>query len=226
MPTIAASPETSLNSSIGLAPGEVLGIQNFLYKMAHGFVGSRKWASVDAKREMVEDLAQAGMIGALEAARTFDPGRGCKFITFAAPHARGRMLDLIDRECVLQKHISYESGRGPEDDSENLEDGLAIKTFMESRLAENEGSFHRNLQVEFLQKRLAAILPTMTPKDRKVFVHVHGLGRDAASIPTLAERWGIGSGALRARLDRAEECVRQALAQDGIRSSRDVLGVA
>ncbi len=45
----------------------------------------------------VDDLIQAGMIGLMEAARTFDPGAGASFETFASIRVRGAMLDELRR---------------------------------------------------------------------------------------------------------------------------------
>jgi RNA polymerase sigma factor for flagellar operon FliA len=45
----------------------------------------------------VEDLVQSGMIGLLEAASNFDPGRGASFETFAGIRIRGAMLDEVRR---------------------------------------------------------------------------------------------------------------------------------
>ncbi len=43
----------------------------------------------------VDDLIQAGMLGLLEAAQKFEPGRGAAFATFAGIRIRGAMVDEI-----------------------------------------------------------------------------------------------------------------------------------
>ncbi len=43
----------------------------------------------------VNDLIQAGMIGLLEAARHYDPGKGASFETYAGIRIRGAMIDEI-----------------------------------------------------------------------------------------------------------------------------------
>ncbi len=45
----------------------------------------------------IDDLCQAGMIGLLEAARSFDPGAGASFETFAGIRIRGSMIDELRR---------------------------------------------------------------------------------------------------------------------------------
>lgn len=44
-----------------------------------------------------DDLIQAGMIGLLEAARNYNPGRGASFETYAGIRIRGAMIDEIRR---------------------------------------------------------------------------------------------------------------------------------
>ena len=46
---------------------------------------------------LADDLIQAGMVGLLEAARSFDPGKGASFATFAGIRIRGAMLDDLRR---------------------------------------------------------------------------------------------------------------------------------
>ena len=45
----------------------------------------------------IDDLCQAGMIGLLEAARSFDPQGGASFETFAGIRIRGAMIDELRR---------------------------------------------------------------------------------------------------------------------------------
>ena len=46
---------------------------------------------------LLDDLMQAGMIGLLEASRTFDAGQGASFSTFAGIRIRGAILDELRR---------------------------------------------------------------------------------------------------------------------------------
>jgi RNA polymerase sigma factor for flagellar operon FliA len=46
----------------------------------------------------VDDLVQAGMVGLLEAIRSFEEGRGASFATFAGLRVRGAMLDEVRRQ--------------------------------------------------------------------------------------------------------------------------------
>ena len=45
----------------------------------------------------VDDLIQAGLVGLLEAARNYDPGKGASFETYAGIRVRGAMIDDMRR---------------------------------------------------------------------------------------------------------------------------------
>ena len=48
---------------------------------------------------IIDDLIGEGMLGLVEARRDYDPEREAAFPTYATYRAKGRMLDLIRREC-------------------------------------------------------------------------------------------------------------------------------
>lgn len=52
----------------------------------------RRWGSP------MEDIVQQGNIGLLKAAERFDPERGCRLATFAAPWIRGEIRDYVMRD--------------------------------------------------------------------------------------------------------------------------------
>ena len=64
--------------------------------------GSRGW-------DIVDDLVQEGLIGAIEAAKTFDPKRNLKFATYAQLRVRGRMLDYIRDHCDHLSRVDRQS---------------------------------------------------------------------------------------------------------------------
>lgn len=77
------------------------------------------WAvrlSSDAgRRHLRDDLLQEGLIGAVQAARSFDPAGGVRFTTYAAHRVRGRMLDYIrEHEVPLARtHFATLDGSAP-----------------------------------------------------------------------------------------------------------------
>ncbi|MEM1435457.1 MAG: RNA polymerase sigma factor FliA [Pseudomonadota bacterium] len=59
---------------------------------------------------LLDDLMQAGMIGLLEAARSFDPTQGASFSTFAGIRIRGAIIDEIRRGDWAPRSV-HKAGR-------------------------------------------------------------------------------------------------------------------
>lgn len=70
-------------------------------RIAH-HLAARLPSSVD-----VDDLMQAGMVGLLEAAGNFDPGRGASFETYAGIRIRGAMLDDIRKHDWTPRSVHH-----------------------------------------------------------------------------------------------------------------------
>jgi RNA polymerase sigma factor for flagellar operon FliA len=82
-----------------------------------------------------EELEGAGALGLLDSIESFDPGKGCKFVTFCTPRVRGAMIDELRRwdwmpRATRQKLSRLEqvvamldspAGRGGPDDEELAE---------------------------------------------------------------------------------------------------------
>ncbi|NLM98326.1 MAG: sigma-70 family RNA polymerase sigma factor [Halanaerobiaceae bacterium] len=62
--------------------------QPFVFKMVK---------QINYDRELDLDLIQEGNIGLITAVDSYDPGRGVKFISFAAHFIRGRILDYLKK---------------------------------------------------------------------------------------------------------------------------------
>ena len=72
-----------------LARQELIKIyQPFVFKMVK---------QINYDRELDLDLIQEGNIGLITAVDSYDPGRGVKFISFAAHFIRGRILDYLKK---------------------------------------------------------------------------------------------------------------------------------
>ena len=59
----------------------------------------------------VDDLMQSGMVGLLEAATNFDPGRGASFETYAGIRIRGAMLDDIRKQDWTPRSVHHKYRR-------------------------------------------------------------------------------------------------------------------
>ena len=74
-------------------------------RIAH-HLSARLPSSVD-----VDDLMQSGMVGLLEAATNFDPGRGASFATYAGIRIRGAMLDDIRKQDWTPRSVHHKYRR-------------------------------------------------------------------------------------------------------------------
>lgn len=100
----------------------------------------------------LEDLEQMGIIGLIEAAKNFDPGRGVAFETFARPRIRGAILDGLRRQSDLprsaitglrqhsqaQQKLAQDLGRDPSQAELAAELGLSIDTFHKERTHQHQ----------------------------------------------------------------------------------------
>ena len=71
----------------------------------------------------VDDLVQAGMIGLLEAASKYDPGKGASFETYAGIRIRGAMLDEIRKGDWAPRSV-HKNARAISDATRRLEASL------------------------------------------------------------------------------------------------------
>jgi RNA polymerase sigma factor for flagellar operon FliA len=61
----------------------------------------------------LEELVQVGMVGLIEAARAYDPGRGIDFENFALSRIRGAMLDEVRRLSALPRSaVAFNQSQG------------------------------------------------------------------------------------------------------------------
>lgn len=86
---------------------------------------------------LADDLIQAGMVGLLEAARSFDPGKGASFSTFAGIRIRGAMLDDLRRGDWSPRSV-HRNARRINEAARELESELG-RSARESEVAERLG---------------------------------------------------------------------------------------
>ena len=87
--------EFSYTLETGLNPKAVLQLDAFIHREALKFLHSYPFSSLD-----LEDLIQEGRLGAIYAAKRFNPTRGVQFITFAAFYVRSRMREAIGEGVI------------------------------------------------------------------------------------------------------------------------------
>ena len=119
-----------------------------------------------------ENLEQAGVVGLVETARTFDPSRGVAFRTYCYPRIRGAIVDEMRKNSpVPQQMLAYMSQ--VKSAYETLEGPVTPEM-----LANQTG-----LSVEKIQQVLEAMRFTKPQKWNDLFCNVHSGWRADESSP-------------------------------------------
>lgn len=107
---------------------------------------------------ILDDLVQAGMIGLLEAARKFDPGKGASFETYAGIRIRGSIIDEVRRGDWTPRSV-HRNGRRVTEAIHQIEARLgrdASDTEVAAELGISVADYHALLQ-DSLDSRLFSI---------------------------------------------------------------------
>jgi RNA polymerase sigma factor (sigma-70 family) len=169
------------NDHDGLEPDAVLAVEGWIKKTAKRYIC---WASA-ANCDM-EDLIQAGTVGALKAAKTYCPNKGATFLSWAH-------LKIIDEMRRLCQHLTIDSLDAP-----NAENGL-IDPFCYERKAE--------LAIEVGQ-----YLSMLTKDKRKLLMQRYGLENHIEhSLKDLAKKYALTQAAMHSRINKALKQVRRRL---------------
>jgi RNA polymerase sigma factor for flagellar operon FliA len=119
-----------------------------------------------------ENLEQAGIVGLVETARSFDPGRGVAFRTYCYPRIRGAIVDEMRKNSpVPQQMLSYIS------QVKSAYERLGSPVTPEM-LAKETG-----LDVEKIQQVLEAMRFTKPQKWNDLFCNVHSGWRSGEESP-------------------------------------------
>jgi RNA polymerase sigma factor FliA len=106
---------------------------------------ARQLASRLSTEAELDELVSAGSLGLMQAAETFDAGRGLSFSTFAVPRIRGAMLDELRRIDPMPRNVRRRTR-----DVSRARDALAASLHraptaaeVADRLATDAGEVHR-----------------------------------------------------------------------------------
>ena len=108
-----------------------------------------------------EELASAGMLGLLDAVEAYDPDRGYRFSTFAAPRIRGAMLDEVRRRDEAPRSVRRRQKRLAE-----TEEQLTVRLNRVPRHAEVADSLGVDAGTLWGWKADAARTATLSLEDR------------------------------------------------------------
>lgn len=115
---------------------------------------------------LFDDLLQAGMIGLLEAARNYDPGKGASFETYAGIRIRGAIIDEVRRGDWTPRSV-HRNGRRVSEAIHKLEARLGrdvsdveVAEALEISLAE-----YYSLLRDSMESRLFSYEELVSPQD-------------------------------------------------------------
>ncbi len=153
----------------------------------------------------LEDLVQSGLEGLLEAANSYDPGKGASFETFAAIRIRGAMLDEMRRgdwsprsvhrnaRRLAEAHAQLEAslGRPPTDSEVAAQLDIPVSDYQSmarDTLSARLFSLDEPLGGEVPQSRADAYADQASAGPEQQVVEQQAQQRLAAAIKTLPER--------------------------------------
>jgi RNA polymerase sigma factor (sigma-70 family) len=160
----------------GLAPEAVLELEGWIKTVALRFVGKAEKLHMD-----LDDLQQAGMVGALQAAKTFDPRHETQFISWA----KWRIYREIGR--VVKPPIL---------DSLDAIDYEACDGEMPASIVEATGD-------------TAKCLALVSKRDSQLLKQRFGIGCKQKTTCALAKEQRVTEGAMVARMNRAYSKIRR-----------------
>jgi RNA polymerase sigma factor (sigma-70 family) len=195
----------------GLDPTVVFTVRGYIYQQARRLEGPARSLGVS-----LDDLVQEGTLGALLAARRFDPDRGVQFLTFAAWWVKQRMLAALGQDAISipprTREILRKAGELPACASLDIPVGAGEDGAWVDLLAGDEAGTQVLAEARDLKTRLHDALLKLPREERTLLVRRYGLGgRPAESLEVVAEGLGLASETVRHRQVKAERRLRRLL---------------
>ena len=170
----------------GLDPAVVETVEGWIWYRARqlGYPAAKEGIAL-------EDLAQAGRLGAFEGARAFDARYESNFLTYAKHWIHRRMLEALNQGQITipveVRETLRKGGQLPGITSLDLELPSGDGTLGDHLPAEEDGILGRNLARTQIQ-RLLALLPE---RECVVLERVYGLGGEPESLEAIGSDLGL-----------------------------------
>jgi len=160
----------------GLDPAAALAIHGWIISKAKAFQPKAALLQVG-----MDDLVQSGFLGALLAAKTFDPDKGASYITWASYKITSEMAKLCRCKVAEPLGDASDAMPAPADPPPALEEGRAKE-----------------------------LMSCLGPSERRLLAHRYGLqGKSPETIKGLGLKYGLSSSAVTQRISRAVLRIRR-----------------
>lgn len=177
----------------GLEPSAVATVDNWIWRRARALSRLAAVAGL-----AVDDLVQEGRIGALKAARTYEPGHAANFLTWAVYWIRNAMADALDGAGDIHvprdlRRTLRQKGQQPTvfsldaaiHGAPEVESPTTWATLLASDPEPTDEVGQR------ARMALRAALESLRPQDREVLWRRFGFQGDPETLESIGQAWGL-----------------------------------
>ena len=159
-----------------------------------------------------DDLFQEGVIGYMEAERTFDSTRNVPFNAYATMIVRNRITDAR-REALPQKRRKDFHPEVFSIETPVFIEGNSQGTFKDT-LEDASSNQHDEIYIRQLRETLMPLVERLSPRRKAVIQHIFFEGKDGM---ILARRWGVGVSCIAVHKLKALRQLKQWLLKEGFK---------
>lgn len=197
----------------GLDPAVVSTVENWIWKRARSLSRAAAMGGL-----AVEDLVQEGRIGALKAARTYEPGHAANFLSWAVLWIRKAMLDALDSsgDITFPRDLRRQFRR----------DGQHPPVFSLDASVNGEETWNASWMARLAaapepmdelgqraRNALWVALGSLRPRDREVLLRRYGFRGEPETLEAIGSEWGLSRQRIAQIESRAKLRLRAALSQ-------------
>lgn len=165
----------------------------------------------------MDDLVSEGSMAMVDAARKFDPTRGKRFVSYAAPFIRHAMERAIEQQAGLYRVPRSEATREtkkrkmPLSVDEPIPHGATNGFNLLSVLANgNVRQADDVLQDSETEDELKGLLGALDDREKEVVTRLYGLGSSTYTMAEIADNMGLKRERVRQIRDKAVRKLRKA----------------
>jgi RNA polymerase sigma factor (sigma-70 family) len=193
----------------GLDPAVVLTVRGFIFQQAHRLAGPAHGLGLS-----IDDLVQEGSLGALMAARRFDPMRGVRFLTYASWWVKQRMMAALGQDTIFipirTRETLRKAGELPPCASLDLPVGSEEDQAWVDLMPGDAPCLQASAEALDLREQMLRAIDLLSSADRALLVRRYGLeGHREESLGVLSGALGVTRETVRQRHLKAERRLRR-----------------